>query len=358
MSKIALRIFTLITLIAAIGSGFMYFKKVNEMGVLMVEVELLETEVTDYIIQVSSLEDVVEEKDDEINTLSFEYEVLKTQYSVLEYQNNALQVNYDDLSDDFDDLSHDHDRLRSNYNVLSSSYDDLDYLYTLNTELTIGNSLTSYYDYLRYELGPTGSRSYWSYNEESCKFASSLALHDLHRLYWIEAEENYGVDVGQESYAQAWEVLEKAVEYCEIESTDSDTDKVEKVLAFVTGLVDYELEIDDSLRAPVETLSLKSGDCDDFSILVAALLEAVNVQTGIGFFEGEDSAHAMVLVHMDELEGYRYWKYDDLSYYDFKPGTWLMIEPQFTIDRQGDDDWFPQWSIYMAVELDYEKIIS
>ena len=145
---------------------------------------------------------------------------------------------------------------------------------------------------------------------------------------------------------------------CGIDPADTDTDKVEKVLDFVYGLVDYELEIDDSLRAPVETLSLKSGDCDDFSILVAALLEAVDIQTGIGFFESPDSAHAMVLVQMDDLEGYRCWYYDDLTYYDFEPGRWLIIEPQLPIGYQDIDDTMEEYDIYMAVELDFDKVVS
>ena len=351
MSGNASRLFTLVALIAAIGSGFMYFKTVNEMGVLEVEIESLESDALDYMYQVSHLKTDIAEKDDEIDDLLSDYQVLESQYSVLDDQ-------FDSLSDDFNDLSSNFDRLSSSYDVLSYNYDDLDYLYTMYTELKIGNSLTSYYDYLRYEFGPTGSRSYWGYEEESCKFASSLALHDLHRLYWVEAEENYGVDVGQESYAQAWDVLNKAVEYCGIDPADTDTDKVEKVLDFVYGLVDYELEIDDSLRAPVETLSLKSGDCDDFSILVAALLEAVDIQTGIGFFESPDSAHAMVLVQMDDLEGYRCWYYDDLTYYDFEPGRWLIIEPQLPIGYQDIDDTMEEYDIYMAVELDFDKVVS
>jgi len=351
MSSNTTRLFALFALIVAIGSVFMYFKTVNEMGVLEIELGSLESEVSKHLSQISYLESDIDEKENEIDDLNSDYQVLDDQY-------NILSDDFDDLSSRYDVLESDYDELNTDYNTLSIGFQELDYIFTMNTELRIGNSLTSYYDYLRNEFGPTGSRSYWGYEEESCKFASSLALHDLHRLYWIEAEENYGVDVGQESYAQAWEVLSKAVEYCEIDDNDTDTEKIEKVLDFVYGLVEYELEIDDSLRAPVETLSLKSGDCDDFSILVAALLEAVDIQTGIGFFESEDSAHAMVLVHLDELEGYRYWFYEDLTNYDFESGTWLKIEPQFTIDRQGDDEWFSQWNIYMAVELDFDKVVS
>ena len=349
MSNNVSKLIILITVIIATGSGFMYFKTANEKGAL-------ETELTDYSLQVLSLNNDLDEKTEDINDLRDDYQDIETQYDLLESQHDVLREDYDELNTDYIELYADYAEVYADYAEVYTNYTELNYLYTINTELRIGNSLTSYYDYLRYELGPTGSRSNWGYEEESCKFASSLALHDLHRLYWIEAEENYGTDVGEKSYAQAWEVMAKAIVFCESASGDSDTDKIEKVLRFVNSIVDYELEIDDSLRAPVETLSLKSGDCDDFSILVAALLEALDVQTGIGFFENGDSAHAMVLVQLDSLDGYRYWKYDDLTYYDFEPGTWLMIEPQFTIDLQGDDEWFSQWSMYMAVEVDYEKV--
>jgi hypothetical protein len=334
MSSNASKILTMFALIVAIGSGFMYFKTLNDVGGLESRIDSLNTQISNYISQVSSLQHDVEMKDSKIDNLQHDYGVLENQYSVLESMYNSLSADYENLS---------------------VSYDELDYLYTLNTELSIGNSLTSYYDYLRMEFGPTGSRSQWQYEEESCKFASCLALHDLHRLYWNQAEEYYGRDVGQQSYAQAWEVLKKAVQYCGIDSDDSDTEKVEKVLAFVSGFVVYESEIDNSLRAPVETLSLRSGDCDDFSILVAALLEAVDIDTGIGFFESDGAGHAMVLVHMDELDGYRCWYYSDLTKYDFEPGNWLEIEPQRIIDYQSEDAWFSQWSLYMAVEVDYDK---
>lgn len=344
MASTSSRIFIFIAFIGVICFTILYFRTNNDRAALQEQLEQLVGQISQYVDQVSDLQIDVRDKMGEIDELVSDYQVLESRYSVLNDQ-------YDVLRDDFDDLSY-------NYDLLSSSYVDLEYLYTMNTELRIGNSLTSYYDYLRYEFGPMGSRSFWSYEEESCKFASSLALHDLHRLYWIEAEEKYGTDVGQKSYDQAWTVLNKAVEYCEIEVNDSDTEKIKKVLTFVNELVDYELEIDDSLRAPVETLNLKSGDCDDFSILVAALLEAVDIQTGIGFFKSEDSAHAMVLVYLDDLEGYRCWYYDDLTDYDFEPGRWLIIEPQFTIWYQDIEDAMEEYELYMAVELDYEKVTS
>ena len=157
-------------------------------------------------------------------------------------QNNYAQVEnlsennveysekYSELKQKHDVLNTKYDELNYQYSYLQTSYVNLDYLYTINKELRIVNSLTSYYDYLRYEFGPMGSRSTWLNDEESCKFACQLALHDLHRVYWVKAEEYYGEDVGQNSYKQAWEVLRTAVNFCNIETSDSDTEKIEKIL--------------------------------------------------------------------------------------------------------------------------------
>ena len=307
----------------------------------------------------------IQENADQIDDLEITITSLESAISSLENENDALIDDYNDLSEDYNALSVEYSTLINDYNTLWDIYDELEseyeeikYQYNMWTELRIGNSLTSYYDTLRYEFGPTGSRSNWKYEEESCQFASQLALHDLHRLYWIKAEEIYGEDVGKESYAQAWEVLSKAYEYCEISSTDSDVEKIEKILVFVNSIIDFELEMDDSLRAPVETLSLKSGDCDDFSVLVSALFEIADIESGVCFLESEDSAHAMVLVHLEDLDEYGCYYYEDLTQYNFEDGTWILIEPQSTIDYQDDADWFDQWSLYMAVEVDYEKATS
>ena len=91
---------------------------------------------------------------------------------------------------------------------------------------------------------------------------------------------------------------------------------------------------------------------------MAAMLEAVDIDTGFGFFQSEDAAHAMVLVHLDELEGYKYWYYEDLTDLNLEPGSWLIIEPQSRIEGQGTEDWFSQWDLYMACEVDYDKAAS
>jgi len=41
----------------------------------------------------------------------------------------------------------------------------------------------------------------------------------------------------------------------------------------------------------------------------------------------------MVLVHLEDLLGYHYWYYSDLTDKGLKEGRWIIIEPQMTIDN-------------------------
>ena len=284
------------------------------------------------------------------------------------YQLKESQTRIDKLTSDYIKRSSDYIKIYTDYNELDKKYSSLETEYVnleekyneifqqieLYDELRIGNSLASYYEFIRSEIG-TNMKS----EKEECTFAVCLALHDLHRLYWRDIEEQFSEDVGGESYDLAWQVLSKAYDHCEINSRDSDVEKIRKILEFVNWFIDYEHEVDDSKRAPVETLSLRTGDCDDFTILVGALFERAGIESSIARFENEDDeGHYMVLVHLDNLGEYRCWYYEDLQKYDLMKGKWIKIEPQRKIEQQHDEEWMSQWNLKMAVEIDYEKATS
>lgn len=82
--------------------------------------------------------------------------------------------------------------------------------------------------------------------------------------------------------------------------------EIQTVHAFVRDRVRYVRDIRDveTVQAPEVTLELGSGDCDDKSVLTAALLEAIGHRTGfmaVGFRPGE-------LVHvMPEVQVGPHW---------------------------------------------------
>ena len=51
--------------------------------------------------------------------------------------------------------------------------------------------------------------------------------------------------------------------------------------------------------------------------------------------------------------GYSHWHYSDLTEMGLETGNWIIIEPQATIDNQGDN-WIEQWSLLVAAPLDVD----
>lgn len=157
---------------------------------------------------------------------------------------------------------------------------------------------------------------------------------------------------GESSYETAWNKLIAIVSYTDVSRYDSPEAVISKILSFLKENIHYEVEVNDVLLAPVETLGYKSGDCDDYAILAAALFEYYGIDTAIGFFVNDrDEYHAMILVHLEDLEDYSYWYIKDLTDLGLPEGRWIKIEPQTTLDNQGGD-WIGEWDLLVADELE------
>jgi len=181
-------------------------------------------------------------------------------------------------------------------------------------------------------------------------FASYLAKHNIAKAYWPEYESTYHSYSGSYTFLDAKEQLDKVVfrEYTADVNyyTDSDYEKIRKILDFTKFHIHYEPDFNQILRAPAETLGFKSGDCDDWSILMSALFANVGINSAIMFVKSENriEAHAMVLVQSKET--LPFWSYSDLTSFDLPSGRWWIIEPQFTFEEhQQNPEWFAKWRI-------------
>ncbi len=309
---------------------------------------------------------------EDISQLSGEVDVLETSVEYLQEENSALEAEKASLQHELAETEASLSSLQANYEELDGFYETLyetyENTYTnyegilldlqLEQMLRIGNSLESYYDYLRSGLGPTGAENWRWYSTQSIwqtevEFAVNLAQHDLWRIYWPDYETDYEELTGENSYETAWYKLQDVASYLGLSASDAPEVKIEKILSFLNENIHYELEINDVFLAPVETLGFKSGDCDDYSILAAALFEYFDVESAVGFFKNDaNEYHAMVLVNLEDLGVHGYWYYDDLTDYGLPEGKWIKIEPQSTIEYQSDDDWIGQWNILVAQELE------
>ena len=345
--------FLMVFLLVLVGlEGVFYFQLQSNYNDLYVKHEALQK-------KFDSLQTLYNELNVSFHLLNVSYYELQNQYSVLQVQYDELNEKYLVLKTNHQVLVHKHERLQNNYDSLQQSYSSLQKDLEVMEALCIGNSLESYYDYLREELGATGAKWWWlnpdkSYWQTEVNFAANLAMHDLRWIYWPSIEKDYYEDVGEYSYDTARKKIDEILALIEIKTYDTSTDKIRKILDFIHQYIHYETEVNDVFLAPVETLGFRSGDCDDFSILAAALFEAVGIDSAIGFFVNENNEyHAMVLVHLEGLSSYGYWYYSDLTSLGLEEGRWIKIEPQTTIDNQ-DDEWIGQWKIFVAAPLDID----
>ncbi|MDM7999625.1 MAG: hypothetical protein QUS33_06400 [Dehalococcoidia bacterium] len=195
--------------------------------------------------------------------------------------------------------------------------------------------------------------SWWgdtSTPQDKVNFAANLAKHGLGKVYWISYEDNYYGHANEHSYTTARKELDGVLSVIGIQVTDSSVQKIDRILDFMNTYIRYESDYNEQFLAPMETLGFLSGDCDDYAILAAALFEAVGIDSAVGFFKNGGSGHAMTLVRLDDISPYGCWCYSDLTGYGLQAGTWLIIEPQATIENQMTD-WVYQCKIQVAAEV-------
>jgi hypothetical protein len=228
------------------------------------------------------------------------------------------------------------DKKTQEYNSLIENFGN-------SSEINIGNLLATYYEYLRNNISTS----------RSVDFAANLGMHDLAMISWSGTEEdNYYDAVGEYSCDTASDNIDKIIDLIGLPIDLSYVEKIRKILIFIDQYITYEADVDEVFHAPVETLTFKSGDCDDFAILAAALFEYVDIDAAIAFFSNDDGKyHAATLVHLDSLGSYGSWYYSNLTGRGLEAGKWIIIEPQITIGRQYDD-WDPNWDLDEVAPLD------
>jgi len=265
-------------------------------------------------------------------------------YFALSSSYQKMEEGYQSLYTSFSNLSSAYMSLMGNYSVLRRELD-------VEAVLKIGNSLQSYYDVLRQIKGLDGTKESVNPTKDQVIFAARLAQHDLGNPYLPDVEAEFERITGRWSYDIARSKINEVLLIIGLSEPDPPVVKIGKILNFTRRYIHYEYEVNNVLRAPVETLGLRSGDCDDYTILVASLFEAIGINSAVGSFKNATGAyHYMVLVHLEELPGYRYWSFPDLTRFGLTKGRWIIIEPQLPLDRQGDEQ-IGRWTLLAAAEV-------
>jgi len=233
--------------------------------------------------------------------------------------------------------------------------------------IRIGNTLHEYYDNVRRYIGVKAGGLYdfllsefLSDKNAAARFAAKLAAHDigLRSKYWRELEDRleakyYRATKGRYSYIDARKKIDKVIEYIGIDEYETDEKKMRKILDFVNvnDFVHYEEDFNQVVNFPLETLTLKSGDCDDFSILVAALFKRVGINSAIAFFKSRTGREGHAMVLFQSKESLPFYSYNDLTQFDLEWGKWYLIEPQKRFDGQNDLSLVNKWIIESAASV-------
>jgi hypothetical protein len=224
---------------------------------------------------------------------------------------------------------------------------------------SIGNTLQDYYNKIR---------TAQNLGSASCPYSSQCEVN-----FWAmlasgvnsgtSYESTYNSLTGQQNsgtYSDAATAAEKQLETlvfapyaAGVISTDSDAVKIKKILDFIDANLTYERDMQETPRAPAETLGLKSGDCKSYSILASAAFSVAGVHSAVMRVENASGTvgHAMVLVQSNEnlpLSEY----YSDLTSFGLPAGKWWVIEPQYAYEEQQQHpDWFAQWKVIHAAQV-------
>lgn len=274
----------------------------------------------------------------------------------------AVQNDYENLQNRYNSLQSNYGILTNNYNELQDSYNDLSVDYkALNqiikqyNQLPIDHLMGLTYNTIREECQPNYHPWFgtYYYDKTSVDYAAVVCAHDLGRRYWPSVENKYYQITGTYLHNDACNKITKLADIIGVSRYDSNVVKIEKILEFITGFITYQSDLNEEFLFPTETITFRSGDCDDFSILVACLFEYVGIKSAIGFFENTtlDMKHSMVLVKLPDLGNYGYFYYSDLTKFGLSNGKWIIIEPQIVISGQYNRNVLQKYSLIVASEI-------
>ncbi|MBO3832078.1 MAG: hypothetical protein FGF51_01640 [Candidatus Brockarchaeota archaeon] len=283
------------------------------------------------------------------NDLYSKYRMLNEEYLMLSSSFKNLTIVHNSLIVQLNHLENNLTLLKMSNTYLKESYDKLVLSQTLSETLKGSHLLWDYYDTVRifYRDGKL--------NTTATELVADLAKHGLGRTYWPSLEDPYFQIAGEHSWTTAMRKLEAVYALIGIGPEDAPVERIKKILQFINNNIHYQVDYDSIFLSPLETLIFGSGDCEDYAILAATLFEMAEIDAAIAFgtvtYANKTIGHVMVLVHMDTLGPYGFHSYEYLTGMGLSLGKWILIEPQNTIDKQYNPNWFNLWRIQAAVDV-------
>ena len=317
------------------GSGFFYTRTIYEP-----QIEDLSTNSEQQDTQIELFTQAVVQKEEENQFLNSSLKNLETDYNDLVNEHDSLTAELESLSTQLDSLESDFETLNENYNSLSESYSTLS---DQHQELTIQlteleteyNELLSEYERVVGALPleqistsqETFDKSYTWYYMGS-QYTLSLSIPESHYQYYRSLDripsEDYSIYVTHPYDDEYIGVIIRKFNNIAIENGYTELQKVNLIISFVQNLPyttdSVTTDYDEYPRFPLETLVDGGGDCEDSSILTAALLDALNYQIVLLGLP----AHMAVGVDIPAYGTYYEYEGEQYFYLETTSGGWQL----------------------------------
>ena len=258
----------------------------------------LESQVTSLENENSDLESDLIDADERVSSLESDILTLESQQESLESQLTSLQSEISTLQTTLSQKN-------SLVSSLQAEVDDLDFLLTDISSIVV----TQHYDW---EFGSGYYSSEWTWD-------LPISLGTYFDYYYRERPTEWRdwvelvTDPDDDYYITS---MVQRINEAAYKEGFSESEKVNFVIAFVQSLpytVDsVTTDWDEYPRYPIETLFDRGGDCEDTSILVAALLDRLGYEVCLIF--PVDKNHCAVGVAIEGIYG-SYYEYEGTRYF-------------------------------------------
>jgi hypothetical protein len=223
-----------------------------------------------------------------INTLNERVDGLQTSLNSLNSTYITLIVQYNSLKNKDDKLSSDYNSLLTRYGTLNSQYTSTN-LQKTQLQTDYEELLTKYQTLLASVpidttfTGETITKTYsWSYGGSAWSLSLNIpdSLYNYYKSLERAPTSDYSIYVTHPYDDEYLSVIVEKFNYIAITESLTEAEKVNLVIAFVQSLP-YTVDsvttgFDEYPRYPLETLIDDGGDCEDTSILTAALLHTMS----------------------------------------------------------------------------------
>jgi FtsZ-binding cell division protein ZapB len=249
-------VFIVIGLVVGSGLGYM-----GNIIVTEPKINALNQKITNLETNVTSL-------NEKNNALTGQYSNLQNEHQNLEKTYSTLQSSYNGLNSQYTALNQQNNQLKTNYDALLTSYQKLLAAVPMVPEAFTGKA--------------TVKTCSWTYGGQSWSISLSIpySLYDYYKKMPRAPTSDYSVYVTHPYDDEYMRTIIEKFNIIAITKGYSEAEKVNLVVAFIQSLPYTSDEVttgfDEYPRYPIETLYDDGGDCEDTSIIAAALLHTMN----------------------------------------------------------------------------------